>query len=244
MPPESQYVLVKQQRGPSLTLVINLIVLALLGLSAFLAWRWLDANLLHWGLDDGKTTVVNKADLVDRVRAFELATVKHSYAGAVEVDARKVLNAGPAEVGLPSWVAGQKVNVKGVVTITGGTDLSSVTEDDMHISREGDKVLVTIVVPEPQILSAEIVPSSFDIDTSQGVLTRLRTRIGLDERDLRDDAVGRLVVATKGGAVEGGLLEEARIETEARLEAFLNSLPQAGDERVVYDVQARAPTPH
>jgi hypothetical protein len=38
--------------------------LLLLGLSGLMAWRWVDRNLLHWGVDDGKTTQVNSAELL------------------------------------------------------------------------------------------------------------------------------------------------------------------------------------
>lgn len=216
--------------------------LVLLALSGLIAWRWVDANLLHWGVADGKTTQVNSAELLQRVRAFELATVKHTYQGNAEVDAAKVLNAGPARVSLPSFIAGQKMSVKGKVTVTAGVDLARVRPEDMQVTRNGKDTHVVIAVPQPQILSAELVPNSLDMDTSAGLLTRLKTSLGLSEQDLRDQAADRLIAVTKASAVENGILDDAARESERRLQAFLQSLPQSGDGRITYEVRAAAPS--
>ena len=218
-----------------------LAALVLFGLSAVIAWRWLDRNLLHWGVDDGKTTEVNSAELLERVRAFELATTKHTYGGQAQVEAGKVLNAGPARVELPSFLAGQKMNVKGKVIVTAGVDLSKVRPEDMEVSRQGRETRVTIYVPAPEVLSAELVPNTLDMDTSAGLFTRIRTAVGLSEKDLRDRAADQLVVVAKESAVEQGILDDAARETERRLQAFLQSLPQTGNDRTTYIVVVRPP---
>ena len=215
--------------------------LLLLGLSGLMTWRWVDRNLLHWGIEDGKTTQVNSAELLERVRAFELTTVKHTYGGDAHVDAAKIFSAGPARLSLPSWMAGQKLEVSGKVTIAAGVDLARVRPEDMQITRQGRDVQVVITVPAPELLSAELVPNTLNMDTSQGVLTRIKTTAGFDEKDLRDRAADQLVVAAKRGALEQGILDEAAREAERRLQAFLNALPQTGDGRTTYVVVARPP---
>jgi hypothetical protein len=81
------------------------------------------------------------------------------------------------------------------------------------------------------------VSNSIDISTSQGVLTRLRGRIGFSEADLKDGALDRLIGVARDGAVKNGILDDAQRETQWRLEGFLNSLPSAGDARVTYIVK-------
>ena len=218
--------------------------LLLLGLSGLVAWRWVDRNLLHWGIDDGQTTQVNSAELLERVRAFELATVKHTYDANAQVDASKVLNAGPLHASLPSWMAGQKLDVTADVAVAAGVDLSKVRPEDMQIVRDGDAVRVLITVPAPELLSAELVPSTLDMDTSRGFLTWLKTSVGLSEKDLRDIAADQVVLTAKQNAAEQGILDDAAREAEARLQTFLNSLPQTGDERVTYQVVARPASGH
>jgi hypothetical protein len=213
--------------------------LLLLGLSGLITWRWVDRNLLHWGVEDGKTTQVNSAELLERVQAFELATVKHTYSGNAHIDAEKVLSAGPARLSLPSWMAGQKLDVTGEVVITAGVDLAKVRPEDMQITRQGQDVHVVITTPAPEILSTELVPNTMDIDTSQGLFTRVRTTVGFDEKDLRDQAADQLALVAKRSALEQGVLDDAAYETERRLQAFLNGLPQTGTGRVTYVVVAR-----
>jgi len=208
-----------------------------LGLAGLTTWRWLDNNLLHWGIEDGKTTEVNSAELLERVRAFELASIKHSYDGHARVQDDKQLRAGPASFSLPSVVAGQRLDVNGRVTVTAGTDLAKVRPEDMQVTRQGKEVRVLITVPAPEILSAELVPGTMDIDTGQGVLSRF-----LNNRDLRDQAADQLATVAKKSALEQGILDDAAHETEQRLQQFLNSLPQTGSDRVTYVVVSRPPT--
>jgi hypothetical protein len=256
MPPYSQYVPATpaqpqpgepprpRGRSPLATLGLWSFALAsllLLGLSGLMTWRWVDRNLLHWGIEDGKTTQVNSVELLERVRAFELATVKHTYGGEAQIDAAKVLSAGPARLSLPSWMAGQRLDVRGNVIVTAGVDLARVRPEDMQITRQGRDVQVVIAIPAPELLSAELMPNTMDMGTSQGLLTRIKTSVGFDEKDLRDRAADQLIMVAKQSALEQGILDEAALETERRLQAFLNGLPQTGDGRVTYVVVARPP---
>ncbi|MGE0539376.1 MAG: DUF4230 domain-containing protein [Dehalococcoidia bacterium] len=218
--------------------------LLLLGLSGLVTWRWVDRNLLHWGVDDGKTTQVNSAELLERVRAFELATVKHTYDANAQVDASKVFNAGPLRAPLPSWMAGQSLDVTADVAVAAGVDLAKVRSEDMQIVREGNDVRVLITVPAPELLSAELIPNTLDMDTNRGFLTWLKTSVGLSETDMRDIAADQVVLIAKQRASEQGILDDAGREAELRLQTFLNSLPQTGDERVIYQVVARPVSGH
>src|SRR6266508_6410324 len=195
MPDSTQYIPATSQPAPSVqpaggsdpvrragVWFLALAAAILLGLSGLMAWRWLDANVLHWGVGDGKTTEVNQAELLERVRAFELGTVKHTYRGNAHLDAGKQLNAGPARVSLPGWVAGQSLDVKGNVIVTAGVDLSKVRPEDMQVTRQGKETRVLITLPSPEILSAELVPNTLDMDTSSGLITRITTTLGISEK--------------------------------------------------------------
>ena len=69
MSPETHYVLIAKEdrRRFSLNTVLLLALLMLVVLGGWTAWRWLDANLLHWGIGEGRTTVVDSAELLDAI---------------------------------------------------------------------------------------------------------------------------------------------------------------------------------
>lgn len=214
-------------------------LLLLLGVAGVLTWRWVDQNLLQWGVADGPTETVNEAELLRRVQALELATIKHTYAGQTQIDAAKELNLGPKSIGLPGFIAGQELKAKGQTTITAGIDLSRVKPEDMQVLRDGKNVQITLTLPSPQILSAELVPGTLDMSTSSGMLTRLKQSVGLSEEDLRDRAADAVTLAAREQALEQGILIDAAREAERRLQAFLQSLPRTGEERVTYQVTVR-----
>jgi hypothetical protein len=225
-------------RMPSLFTIAALLAMAF---SAFIGWRWFNGNVLSLGIHDGDTTVVNQALLLEKVRAFEIVSIKHTYQSNASINAAKDFNLGVTDVGMPSWLAGQKMQVNGKVQVTAGADLSQVKPEDIVVARQGKDVQVTIFLPSPQLLSAEPLANTVDIETSQGVLTRMRTRIGLSEKDLKDNALDRLIAVAKDGALKNGLLNDAQRETQWRLEGFLNSLPRTGDSHVTYIVKVRQP---
>ena len=225
-------------------LIASLVLLVTLSVSAFLAWRWVDRNVLNWGTKDQPAETVNHAELLRRVRAFELATVKHTYDTQAHVEVNKVFDAGPSRVPVPAFIAGQELDVKAKVTVAAGVDLSGIRENDMEITRQGNETRVLIRVPAPEILSTEIVPNTLDMSTNSGLITRLRQRLGLNEQDLRDRAADEVVGVAKETAVREGILNEAAREAERRLQAFLQSLPQTGEERVTYIIVARDPITH
>jgi hypothetical protein len=81
-----------------------------LAFSSYLTWRWAERNLLHWGIDDSKTTRANQAGLLERLQVFQVVSVKDKYSVHNSVDVDKALSAGPARVSLPGWVAGQNMH--------------------------------------------------------------------------------------------------------------------------------------
>jgi Protein of unknown function (DUF4230) len=250
MSKDPQYVLLTPANGQAgarrpdpvwdgIKVLLMLGVIMFLGFSGYLTWRWADRNLLHWGIQGGQTTRVNTADLVERLHVFEVVSVKDRYRASSQIDVDKVFAAGPARVGLPGWVAGQRLDVSGDVVVAAGVDLGSLRASDIDVQRQGREMHVIIAVPQPEILSTELVPNSFDVDTSQGVLTRIKTRLGFSETDLRDKAVDQLTQSAQKAAVNKGLLDEAATETQRRLVTFLQGLPQSGGDRITYEIQVK-----
>jgi hypothetical protein len=214
-------------------------VLLLLGVAGWFTWRWVDQNLLHWGLADGPTQTINESELLRRVQAFELTTVKQTYASHSEIDVSQKLNLGPKSVGLPSFLAGQRLKAKGQATITAGVDLSRVKPEDMQVTRDGKNVQVALTLPPPQVLSSALEPGTLDLSTSSGMLNRFGQAVGLNEQDLRDRAADEVTLAAREQALEQGILLDAAQEAGRRMQAFLQSLPQTGSERVTYVVTVR-----
>jgi hypothetical protein len=204
--------------------------------SAYMTWRWVDDNLLHWGIRDVRETHSETTELLARIQAFEVVSVKHQYEVQASIDVDKALGAGPVRTDVPGWLAGQGMKAKGDMQVAAAIDLQQLRPEDITISELNGVTEVHIRVPAPFITSTEILPDSLDIDTNKGILTRVRTSVGLPERDLRDEASDALGEAARTAALDQGLLVEAATETKAKLEAFLNSLPQNGSERLVYVV--------
>lgn len=215
--------------------------LMLLVLAGIVTWRWVDRTFLHWGIEDGATRTLDHAELLERVRAFQLATIKHTYEGQSHVEADKVLAAGPARVSLPNWAAGQQLDVTGKATVTAGIDLSHVGADDMEITRDGKDMRVVIHVPAPRVLSTELVPGSLDMSTRAGLLTRIGNAVGMNDADLRNRAADLVDASARDSAVQNGILQDAASEAQQRLQAFLQQLPQAGG-RVTYVVDVAQPS--
>jgi hypothetical protein len=202
---------------------------------AMLLWNWVDRNLLHWGLEDTRTSYVNQAELLKTLQAFEVVSIKQDYRAAAKIDVDKSLRAGPASVGLPGWLAGQELKISGEVTVAAGIDLSGLTNEDIEVQSFGERRHVIIHLPSAQILSTEIGRGTSDIDTDQGVLTRASTRLGFDERDLRDEASDRLSGVASTAALEHGILLEATAAAKTRLEGFLASVTPA-ESGISYEI--------
>jgi hypothetical protein len=230
--------------GTAIKLTLFLGLLFILGLSAYLTWQWFDRNFLHWGIEDSKVTRIEKTELVEKLRAFELVTVKYRYEATAGTDVDKSLRAGPASVGLPGWIAGQTMEVQGEVLVSAGVDLSTLMPEDIEVVQSGAETLVIIHLPEPRVTSTEILRGTFDVDTSQGLLTRAKSRIGLGEKDLRDEAPDRLVEAAQASAMQSGILVEAGQETRVRLGQFLQDVQQARGGSVVYEVRISGVSVH
>jgi hypothetical protein len=217
-------------------------VVAAMLFSAYVAYRWVDTNLLHWGVHTTSVTETNTTELVAKLQAFEVVTIKHQYDAATKITVHKGLDAGPLSTGLPGWIAGQELKVDGEVLVAAGIDLSALRPEDITMNDAADGREVVVHVPAPQVTSTEIVGGSLDMDTSRGILTRVRTNIGLSERDLRDEAGDSIAAAARSKAINDGLLTEASSEAKTRLEGFLNSLPKADGDNVVYRIEVASPS--
>ena len=212
-------------------------VLGFMLFSGFLVYRWMDENLLHWGIDTTSVSETNTTDLVMKLQAFEVVTIKHQYAASTEIDVNKGLAAGPLRTSVPGWLAGQEMKVDGQVLVAAGVDLSQLRPEDIIVTESELGTEVLVRVPAPFVTSTEIVPGSLDMDTSKGLITKVRTNVGLSERDLRDEAGDAIAQAARNRAVTDGLLIEAAFETKRRLESFLNGLPQSSGQKTFYRVE-------
>jgi hypothetical protein len=210
---------------------------AFIAFGGYLTWRRADDHIFSLGIEDAGTTTVNHAELLERVQAFELVTTKDTFDTRSNKDFHKRLNLGLTKVGLPGFLAGQELDVEAQVTVAAGVDLSRVTADDLEVIQNGENAVVVVRIPEAQLTSTEVDPESFDIDTSAGLLTRVRTTVGFSERDVRDDALEEVTKLARESALEAGITDEATRLAREQLQAFLQSLPQTGDTNVTYLVE-------
>lgn len=210
--------------------------------SGYLTWRWFDDHILSLGIEDAGTTTTNTVALVERIQSFELVTTKDTYDTRSNTDFKKRLNLGVTRIGLPGFVAGQELDVKANVTVAAGADLSQVRPEHVEVIQNGNDAVVIVRIPEAQITSVAVDPESFDISTSAGILTRMRSTIGLGERDVRDGALEAVTALARDEALRSGILDEATRQARQQLQAFLQSLPQTGDGSVTYRVELQ-PTP-
>lgn len=212
-------------------------------LTAYMGWRWLDSNIFSIGIEDAGTVTVNEAELIESIRSFELVTVKNSYDASSNTDFKKRLNAGFTKIALPGWIAGQELDVEAEVTVAAGVDLNQVRAEDIEIIKQGSNSVVVVRIPEAQITSTEVNAETFDISTGSGLLTKVRGGVGLGNRDVRDGALEQVTAEARRQALDEGILAVATREARARLQAFLQGLPQTGDGSVVYLVEVQAPLP-
>ena len=219
-------------------------LLVLLVIGAVASWQWLDTRFFSIGIEDAGSTTVDQAVLLERVRAFELVTTKDTYDTQSNTDFHKRLNLGVKKFGLPGFLAGQELDVKADVTVSAGVDLAQIQPQDIEVISQGAGSVVVIRIPPAQITSTEINPDTFDISTDQGLFTRIQGTIGLGDKDVRDGAVGAVTSIAQEEALAGGLLTQAGLEAKARLQEFLQALPQAEGERTTYLVEFQAPPAH
>lgn len=217
--------------------LVLLSTIALVAFSSYVTWRWVDTHVLSIGVEDAGTTTTNTVDLVERIRAFELVTTQDTYDTRSNTDFKKRLNLGVTKFALPGFVAGQELDVKAQVTVSAGVDLSQIRTEDIEVVQNGSDAVVIVRIPEAQIMSTEIDPDSFDISTSAGLLTRMRSTIGLGEHDVRDGAPGAVTTLGREEALRSGILDAATLAAREQLQAFLQSLPQVGEGHITYRVE-------
>ena len=217
--------------------------LAVMGLTAYVGWNLLDKYLFSVGIEDAGETTVDQAALLEQVQAFELVTLKNTYDTQSHTEFKQRLNAGITKIGLPGWVAGQELDVKAEVTVAAGVDLSLVRPEDIRVIQQGKDAVVVVRIPEANITSTEVNSETFDISTSAGLLTRFRRSIGLGEQDVRDPSVGMVTTLAREQAIRDGILGEATEEARARLQAFLQGLPQTGSGQTTYLIELQPSAP-
>jgi hypothetical protein len=221
--------------------VLSAVLLLLLG--GLVGRRWVESNLLRAGVDEvaqGRPAV-SHAELLQTVRAFELATVKQTYTGTARLDTVATLAAGPRRVTLPGWVAGQELDARGRVTVTAGVDLARLRPEDIQVVPRDGEVQVVITLPPPRILGAELVPDTLALSSSAGLVTRMQQAVGAPGAgdDLRARAADEVTRVARDTALDQGVLDTAGHEAEQQLKQFLDRLPRTSAERVTYVVVAR-----
>ncbi|MEO6398360.1 MAG: DUF4230 domain-containing protein [Tepidiformaceae bacterium] len=224
-------------RAAGWLLVASAVVVLIYG--GWVGWRWVNDNLFSLGVEDAGQVTVDRAQLLASVRAFELVTVKNTYDSSSHTAFKKRLNAGFTKIPLPGWVAGEELDVKAKVVVAAGVDLQQVTASDIEVLREGPDPVVVIRIPEATILSTEIDAQSFNISTGSGLLTKVGQTVGINRGDdIRDGSVASVVSAAQKQAIEDQILPQATEEARAKLQAFLQALPQAGGgSHVLYLVE-------
>jgi hypothetical protein len=217
---------------------------ALIVIGALVSWRWVDGAVFGVGIEDAGATTVDEAQLLERVRTFELVTTRDTYDTQSNTDFHKRLNLGVKQVGLPGFLAGEELDVKARVHVAAGVDLAAIGPEDLEVVSQGNGSVVVVRIPAAQIMSTEIDAESFDISTSQGLLDRIGSSVGLGGRDIRDGAVEAVTSIARQEAIASGLLDEASLAAREQLQGFLQALPQGQGERVVYLVEFAEPLPY
>ena len=216
----------------------------LIAIGALVSWRWVDGTLFGVGIEDAGATTVDEAQLLERVRTFELVTTRDAYDTRSNTDFQKRLNLGVKKFGLPGFLAGEELDVEARVNVSAGVDLATIRPEDIEVVSQGDSAVVVIRIPRAELMSTEIDAESFDISTSQGLFDRIGGAVGLGGRDVRDGAVEAVTSIAREEALAGGLLNEASIAAREQLQGFLQSLPQGEGQQVVYLVEFEAPPAH
>lgn len=219
---------------------ICLLSLVIMGAAGLVAWHWASETLLHIGAQSAGTTFVDRSELLQEVRAFQLITIRETYASQTTENLAEVFNAGSTTMPLPGWLAGEHLGVQGKVDVTAGVDLAQVQPEDIRSTRAGKDLHVQITVPAAKVMSTELVPNTLKMATSAGVLTGLGQTLGLSDQRLRDRAADDLAQSARGAAVRQGIQADATREAQHRLQAFLDALPQNGGH-VDYTVVVRSP---
>jgi len=227
----------------NLTTAASLVIVGLAVVGGIFTWRWFD-SFGGVGIENAGSTTVDQAELVERVRAFELVTTRDTYDTNSNTEFHKRLNLGITKMDLPGFVAGEELDVSAQVTVAAGVDLSGIQSEDIEIIEQAGGAVVLVRIPEAQIMGTEIGADSFDISTSQGLLDRIGSTVGLGGRDVRDGSVAAVTSIAQEEAVRGGLLDEARVAARDQLQAFLQGLPQPEGGSVTYRVEFQAPAPH
>ena len=217
----------------------------MLVVTGFISWHWLQNTVFDIGVHDAGQTQINQTALLEQVHSFQLVTTHNVYDTRSDTDFHKELNLGLTSFGIPGWVAGQSLDVSAKVDVAAGVDLAGVTPQDIEVIQQGKDAVVVVRIPQAQIASAEIDPASFDISTSSGILTKITRTVGLHEKDVRDLAPGAVTNLAKDQAVKDGIIDDASREARARLQAFLEALPQgANGGHITYLVEQQDAVAH
>lgn len=214
------------------SILVSTVLLVIAGVTA---WRWTDQHLLHVGFTTSKTTTVNRTELVRQIRAFQLITVKQTYATRTQQSISQTFSVGTSRMSLPVWLAGEQMTVQGQVQVLAGVDLAQVGPNDIVVRESGTHRAVQVTIPRAEVLSTELVPNTLRVSTTAGVLPQLEQALGISDDQLRDRAADLLLQAGREAAEQQGIEASAAAEAQQQLADFLQTLPSDGG-RVTYAV--------
>ena len=118
--------------------------------------------------------------------------------------------------GFRQLLTGEKLILIAQGDVEAGIDLSALDRSDVRVSDE----IVSIDLPEPQILSASLNENETRVyDRDMGLVPRINPSDALAE-EARDDAQDRL----RQAALEDGILDYAERNAEDSIRAFVTSL--------------------
>ncbi|MCS7056978.1 MAG: DUF4230 domain-containing protein [Thermoflexales bacterium] len=176
------------------------------------------ANVVQTVLPQPTPTVVVRPPALLQVRAIgELATAQSLLSTIVEVNQARVGN-----------VLYEKLVLIACGRVKAGIDLTQLKESDVEVREDGKTVRVRL--PRAQLLDAYLID-----DSTQPCTTRVYDRTNLllipESKDLEAQAREKALEAIRTTAIESGLLNDARRNTQIAIERILLS---AGYERVEF----------
>ncbi len=206
-----------------------------------LTWRWAEQQLFHTGLTSSQQATVNRTELLHEVQAFQLVTIKQTYATRTQETVNQAFTLGTSRVNLPGWLAGEQLTVQGQAQVLAGVDLAQIRPEDIAVRESGRTRTVQLTIPAPRIVGTELVPNTLRVSTTEGFLPEIEQALGISDDQLRTRSADLLLQAGRQAAEQHGIEASAAAEAQRQLTSFLQSLP-AGGGQVTYRVTVR-PSP-
>lgn len=198
--------------GGCALLVLGVVVGGLAGFALLMVvgrvWVSADEGMLHRlaSLLTGRSTTidVSQAAVVERIR-------KLSRLETVEYSMDKIVVGERVSDVLPNMLVGEKLLLIAHGEVTAGVDLSQLQPGDVSVS--GDHV--SIRLPKPIVLSTRLDNQKTRVFSREtGMLVTADPNLETEARKAAEDQIGQ-------AAIEDGILDKAKTNAQASLEALL-----------------------